>query len=316
MTIEHPAHRLNRCRELALLTVVWGPLAAPMATAQVGADPNGAGTQCTGAPTTAADPTLGIAFDGVSIRPAPPGPSRITYPTDGDGITITNSTLLEIVRWNFNKSALRQDQLKGIPDWFTTDNYEIRVKIAESDIATWQKLDDEARRLVFRKVLADRFKFACHFVDVEVSVYNLVIAKGGLKMKAAKPGEISPWKFHEAGDPSTPYSGRGMTQRQTPDGWITVYQRFDMETFATSDTFAYTAGRPVINKTGLTGVYNFSLDFSYQPLSASLSAEGGAPEPSSPDIFTALKTIGLKLEPGRGKVSHLVVDHIERPSEN
>jgi uncharacterized protein (TIGR03435 family) len=306
---------------LALLTVAWGTLGVPMAFSQTSASPSPAtlpATPPTSATPAAADPTLGITFDVVSIKHTEQGPSRVTNPGDGDGITITNSTLSEIIRWNFNVGTLRGDQIQGAPGWFSSpdENYEIQAKIAESDIATWQKLDDEARRLVFRKVLADRFKFASHFVDVEVPVYNLVIAKGGLKMKEAKPGEISPWKFHEAGDPSTPYSGRGMTQRQTPDGWITVYQRFDMETFATSDTFAYTVGRPVINKTGLTGVYNFSLDFSYQPLSASPSAEGGAPEPSSPDIFTALKTIGLKLEPGRGKVSHLVVDHLERPSED
>jgi uncharacterized protein (TIGR03435 family) len=150
-----------------------------------------------------------------------------------------------------------------------------------------------------------------------VPVYNLVIAKGGLKMKEAKPGEISPWKFHEPGDPSTPYSGPGMTMRMTPNGPLTVFQRFDMPSFAKSDVFVYTVDRPVIDKTGLTGAYNFSLDFSYQRLSAASTADGVASEPSSPDIFTALQQqLGLKLEPARGKVSQFILDHVERPSEN
>jgi uncharacterized protein (TIGR03435 family) len=165
-------------------------------------------------------------------------------------------------------------------------------------------------------VLADRFKFACHFVNVEVPVYNLVIAKGGLKMKEAKPGEISPWKFHAPGDRDTPNAGMGIPTVMTPNGPLAVFQGVDMASFAISNVFAYGVDRPVIDKTGLTGVYNFTLDFSWQQLTAGTS-QAGASEPAGPDIFTALQQqLGLKLEPARGQVSHLVVDHLERPSEN
>ena len=302
-----------------LLATVWIGLTTSFALAQSTAPASSTVTATVAAATPAADPTLGITFDVVSIKHTEQGPSRVTNPSDGDGITITNSTLREIILWNYHVGTLRADQLQGAPGWFSSvdENYEIHAKIAPSDVATWQKLDDEARRLVFRKVLADRFKFACHFVDVEGPVYNLVIAKGGLKMKEAKPGEISPWKFHEPGDPSTPRSGIGMTTRMTPNGPLTVFQGMDMSSFAKSDVFAYTVDRPVIDKTGLTGVYNFELDFSWQQISAAPTPEGVASEPTSPDIFAALQQqLGLKLEPARGPVSHLVVDHIERPSEN
>lgn len=90
-----------------------------------------------------------------------------------------------------------------------------------------------------------------------------------------------------------------------------------MAEFEKSDVFAYTLDRPVIDKTGLTGVYNFELDFSYQPITAAPSQDGVAAEPSSPDIFTALqKQLGLKLEPARGPVQQLIIDHVERPSED
>jgi len=90
-----------------------------------------------------------------------------------------------------------------------------------------------------------------------------------------------------------------------------------MAEFQKSDVFAYTLDRPVIDKTGLTGVYNFTLDFSYQPISAAPDAQGNATEARSPDIFTALqKQLGLKLEPGRGPVQQLIVDSVERPSED
>jgi uncharacterized protein (TIGR03435 family) len=327
LRLERPGHRLHSIWGLLLLAVAWPALAKFPAFAQV-QSPRSAPTAATVAPavkadgatavTPATDPTLGLSFDVVSIKHTGQGSSRVTNPGDGDGITITNSTLREILRWNYNVGTLNRDQIQGAPDWFSSidENYEIHAKVAPSDVATWQKLDDEGRRLVFRKVLAERFKFACHFVDVEVPVYNLVIAKGGLKMKEAKPGEISPWKFHEPGDPSKPLSGIGMTTRMTPSGPLTVFQRMDMTSFARSDVFLYTTGRPVIDKTGLTGVYNFTLDFSWQQISASPSP-AGASEPTSPDIFTALQQqLGLKLEPARGLVSHLVVDHIERPSDN
>jgi uncharacterized protein (TIGR03435 family) len=109
-----------------------------------------------------------------------------------------------------------------------TDRYDIRAKVAAEDVDAWHKLNEEARRLMLRTVLAERLKFACHFADNEVPVYNLVIAKGGLKMTEAKPDEISPWHFHAPGDPSTAYSGPGMTMRDTPNGPLTVFQRMDM----------------------------------------------------------------------------------------
>jgi uncharacterized protein (TIGR03435 family) len=107
-----------------------------------------------------------------------------------------------------------------------------------------------------------------------------------------------------------------MTMRMTPKGPLTVFQRLDMPSFAKSDVFASNVDRPVIDKTGLTGVYNFVLDYSPQLHSA--GQEGVASEPTGrPDIITAIqKQLGLKLEPGRGLVQQLIVDHVERPSEN
>jgi uncharacterized protein (TIGR03435 family) len=326
MTIEHPAHGLNRCRELALLTVAWGTLAAPMAIAQVGADPNAAGTQCESAPTTSADSSMGISFDVVSIKPnnnpSPKGGYGVTLPPDGDSININFFTSEDIVQWAYHLvNAWKNDQYEGAPKWFATDRYDIRAKVAASDVAAWRKLDKEARRHVLRKVLAERFHFACHFAVAENQpVYNLVVAKGGLKIKEAKPGVISPWKFHVAGDPSTPYSGPGITMRASPDRpnhWIYVFQQLDMTSLINSDLFLGVVDRPVIDKTGLTGAYNYSLDFNRRPLSADAKPEGEASEPDSPDIFTALQQqVGLKLEAGRGPVRHLVIDHIERPSED
>jgi uncharacterized protein (TIGR03435 family) len=263
---------------------------------------------------------MGIAFDVVSIKPTTLGPSKVTDPPAGDGILIEHSTLLEMVRWNFNMSSLREDQLERVPAWFATDNYEVRAKVSGGDIAAWQKLTEGARRLVFRKLLVEQFKFAWHFADVEAPVYNMVVAKGGLKIKEAGPDDVSPYAFKTAdgalneNGTRVAYKGPGITSRPSPaGGWMTVTQQIHMSSFA-KNYLSSLAGRPVADKTGLTGAYNFSLDFADDrtPVAA---ADAG--EPAKPDLFTALQEqLGLKLEPAKGSISHMVVDHVERPAEN
>jgi uncharacterized protein (TIGR03435 family) len=271
------------------------------------------------ASTATADPTLGITFDVVSIKPSGPQSSYYGVRTlpEGDTLSADSFTVDDMVRWAYHLGhRWGEPEHPNVPKWYSTDRYDIRAKVAGPDVDAWHRLNEEGRRLVLRKVLAERFKLACHFEDVEGPVYNLVIAKGGLKMTEAKPGEVSPYHFHSLGDPSMAYTGPGMTMRDTPNGPLTVFQRMDMTEFVKSDVFAYTLDRQVIDKTGLTGVYNFSLDFSYRPISEPPAAEG-ASEPTGPDIFTALqKQLGLKLESANGAVRTLIIDYVERPSED
>ena len=261
----------------------------------------------------APDPTHGITFDVVSIRKAPEGQSHIVNPVDGDGITIDNSTLLEILRWNFNNSSLRENQLQGAPPWVATQNYAIRAKVAEADIPVWKTLGEGGHRLVFRKLLQERFKLAWRNATVDQPIYNLVVAKGGPKFKAVGPDEVSPYAFKVDG---APYKGTGVTMRPSPGGGaMWVMQQAHMSSFA-KNFLSEQVGRQVVDKTGLTGAYNFTLDYAWQGMSAA-SPDAGASEPSKPDIFTALQEqLGLKLEPARGPVGILVFDHVEQPEED
>ena len=224
------------------LVFALAPLSALAQTTAPASAPAAPPPAATTAATPPADPTLGITFDTVSIRPTVPGPSHITNPLDGDGITVENSTLFEIVRWNFNKSSLRQDQLQGVPDWFYTDNYEIHAKVADSDVAAWQKIGEGGHRMVFRKMLADRFKAAWHFADIDSPVYNLVIDKHGLKIEEAKPGEGSPF-FKTAAKTGScglnldgtvmSQTGAALTMCPAPDGYpMYVFQQQHLSSFA------------------------------------------------------------------------------------
>jgi uncharacterized protein (TIGR03435 family) len=239
----------------------------------------------------------------------------LTDPPNGDGITIENYNLDDIIRWDFNLGfAWRDDQLQGTPKWFTTDDFVIQAKVADSDVAAWQKLDDAARRLVFRKVLVERFKLACHFVDVDQPVYNLVIAKGGPKMKEATPDDIKRFtgqfcilpdyfgvKVCLLGKPGSEPGSDGL-------GFLGITMKTFADQYLTHDT-----GRTVLDKTGLTAAYTFILVQS----ATSPDDSGSASEPAGPSLFTALpEQLGLKLEPARGPVPILVIDHLERPSQN
>ena len=290
-------------------------LAASTAVAQVATPTAPDFDRTCAAPAPANDPTHGITFAAVSIRPLEPKRGHLTDPPNGDGITIENYNLDDIIRWDFNLGfAWRDDQLQGTPKWFTTDDFVIQAKVADSDVAAWQKLDDAARRLVFRKVLVERFKLACHFVDVDQPVYNLVIAKGGPKMKEATPDDIKRFtgqfcilpdyfgvKVCLLGKPGSEPGSDGL-------GFLGITMKTFADQYLTHDT-----GRTVLDKTGLTAAYTFILVQS----ATSPDDSGSASEPAGPSLFTALpEQLGLKLEPARGPVPILVIDHLERPSQN
>ena len=290
-------------------------LAASTAVAQVATPTAPDFDRTCAAPAPANDPTHGITFAAVSIRPIEPKGGHLTDPPNGDGITIENYNLDDIIRWDFNLGfAWRDDQLQGTPKWFTTDDFVIQAKVADSDVAAWQKLDDAARRLVFRKVLVERFKLACHFVDVDQPVYNLVIAKGGPKMKEATPDDIKRFtgqfcilpdyfgvKVCLLGKPGSEPGSDGL-------GFLGITMKTFADQYLTHDT-----GRTVLDKTGLTAAYTFIL----VQTATSTDESGSASEPAGPSLFTALpEQLGLKLEPARGPVPILVIDHIEHPTQN
>jgi uncharacterized protein (TIGR03435 family) len=306
-------------RGLALLTVFV--LATFTAVAQVAAPAAPDFDRTCAAPAPADDPTHGITFDAVSIRPIEPYGGHLTNPPDGDGITIKNYNLDDIIRWDFNLGfAWRDDQLQGTPKWYSTDEFVIQAKVADPDVAAWQKLDDAARRLVFRKVLVERFKLACHFVDVDRPIYNLVIAKGGLKMKEATPDDIK--RFTGSFCILPDYFGVKVCLLGKPGSALGSdglgFPDISMKTFA-DQYLTKSTGRTVLDRTGLTAAYTFILnDTSPEArLSASPDDSGSASEPAAPSLFTALpEQLGLKLEPGMAPVPVLVVDHLEHPAEN
>jgi uncharacterized protein (TIGR03435 family) len=263
---------------------------------------------------SATDPTNGIRFDAVSIRPvAENHHGGLTNPPNGDGLILENSTLNDLIRWDFDLgNGWDADRIQGTPKWFTTDNYDIRAKVAASDVAAWQKLNETARRLVFREVLLERFRLACHFADEERPVFNLVVAKSGLKIHQSTSEDLKPFEGKIYLSPQifgVKVYGLGDSTWGFPEITLKLF----------ADNFlSRQSGRIVIDKTDLPGTYTFTLRWVGVYSDAGKSTDDGSTTaPTAPILYTALQEqLGLKLEPAKSLVPVLVIDHIERPSEN
>jgi uncharacterized protein (TIGR03435 family) len=257
-------------------------------------------------------------FDVVSVRQNKSGSKEMTRQSsaDTDGITMTNVPLFLIVfyAYHINDANLAT----GIPDWAMTERYDVIAKVAPSDVSAYQKLTNTQRGQMVQKVLADRFKLQTHRETKDRPVYALVIAKGGIKMKEAKPGDTYP----NGVKPSPNGFVHGATIFATGPGQLTG-QGASMADLALtlSNRNQESFGRIVVDKTGLAGKYDFTLQIAPDQTGAKPDGADGqqeaTPGTTGPSIFTALQEqLGLKLESATAPTEYLVIDHIERPSEN
>jgi uncharacterized protein (TIGR03435 family) len=154
---------------------------------------------------------------------------------------------------------------------------------------------------MLKSVLTDRFKLKAHVETKELPVYDLVIFKGGPKLQEAKQDRTD-------GAPAVPHNS-----------WMgTSPGRFNGQAVRLSaliEVLSHELHRTIIDKTGLTGEYDFKLK--YTPDEGPPPMLNGQPDTSEPSIFTALEEqLGLKLNPAKGPVDTLIVDHVEQPTEN
>jgi uncharacterized protein (TIGR03435 family) len=224
---------------------------------------------------------------------------------DSDGITMANVPLFLIVffAYHINDANLAT----GIPDWAMTERYDVIAKVAPSDVLAYQKLTSVQRGQMMQRVLADRFKLQAHRETKDRPVYALVIAKDGIKMKEAKPGDTYPSGVKPNGNGFV----HGATIFTTGPGQLTAQGASMADlALALSNLGQESLGRIVVDKTGLTGKYDFTLN-------GTDGQQEVAPDSSGSSIFTALQEqLGLKLQPATAPTEYLVIDHIERPSEN
>jgi uncharacterized protein (TIGR03435 family) len=194
----------------------------------------------------------------------------------------------------------------GFPAWLSQERYDIAARVAEADLAEWQKpaRQTEMLRAMLQTMLADRCKLAVHRELKDAPVYYLTVGKDGPKFKQAEVADVYP-----VGE-NPRYPGGGVVEF---DGHAQRFSHAPMTLLASYLTNMNLGGRPVQDRTGLAGRYDFALQWGWT------GGLGGAPGEASdpgPSLFSAVAALGLKLVPANGQVETLVLDHVERPSEN
>ena len=262
-------------------------------------------------------------FDVVSIKPCKPG-----VPKGGDSspgrlsigcrlLADTDNTGLIQVAYNRyaggRMNSFRIIPIEGGPDWIHSEAFEID---ARSD---GQPTVQMMQGPMMQAILEDRFKLKIHRETRQGPVYEIALGKGSPKLKAFQAGSCI---VVVAGGPAPRLANgqRYCRNMVNPRGAV------DMEggtLSALAGLLGMALDRPVIDKTGITSPFEIHLVFSPEDAAAPRPAvaDPGAPNavqvPDAPGIFEAIQEqLGLKLVPAKGPVDVLVIDHVERPSEN
>lgn len=222
--------------------------------------------------------------------------------------TATNVPLQVLIALAYR---IKEFQVSGAPAWLTSERYDIEAK-TEGDLAFQASLP------MIQTLLEDRLQFKFHRETREQPIYALVVAKAG-KLHEAE-GECGP---RPDTPPPPPEPGKLPT---APCGGFFLFPgRLSGQKVAITqllDSLSRLTGRVVLDKTNLTGKYDIHLD--YTPEQGQFQGPPGGPlpglpptDPNGPSLFTALQEqLGLKLESQKGPVEMLVIDHVERPSDN
>jgi len=280
-------------------------------TSTPGGTPTAAGSTAVPAVVTTA-PGKPYAFDVISIRQNKTPPTREVVAEDGataDGYRSHQTLLLSLVTAYVPQvggaAFYSFDQIKGIPDWLVSQRYDVDARIAEQDRAEWQKPDAQKRMLqsMLQAMLGDRCKLVVHREVKETQVSSLAVARGGPKFKDTDPAAEHP------GGQKLPFGGVIVLHGE--DG-MSFYDT-SMGSLASFLSSLANQGRPVQDKTGLAGRYDFTLKFGKQSEAAE---DTDSQTPLREMILTGLSNLGLKLDAEKGQVETLVIDHMERPSED
>jgi uncharacterized protein (TIGR03435 family) len=202
--------------------------------------------------------------------------------------------------------------ISGGPAWINADRYDVNAK------PEGPQSEEMMNGPMMQALLEDRLKLKIHRETREIPVYALTVAKGGIKLKPFKEGSCTPIDFTkltmetlDSRVPGVNYCrnvARLTGGIETYDVQGTSLDEFSIIEFGRMD-------RPVLNRTGLTGLFDIHLEFA--PGATDPDGALGAFDPVGPSIFAALQQqLGLKLEPTKGPREFIVIDHVEKPSEN
>ena len=258
---------------------------------------------------TSADP----AFEVASVKPNKSGDGRVMLGLQPGGrFNATNVPLRMLLRQAFN---VQEFQLVGGPDWIGSDRFDVVAKAPEGG-----EFNADAMRPMLRSLLVERFKLAFHNETREMPIYAL--------MKARADGRLGPNLAPAAVDCAAMRGRRGGGPPPAPPqpgqkmecGFMIGPGRMNaggMPMSQLAQSLSPQVGRIVLDKTELTGNYDFEMTYASEGLAGPPPLLNGGPppvDPNAPTLFTALQEqLGLKLDSQRGAVDVVVIDSVEQP---
>jgi uncharacterized protein (TIGR03435 family) len=262
-------------------------------------------------------------FEVASIKPSAPGATeqaKLGIRIDGAQVNCTSLNLKDYIGM---AAKMKLYQISG-PEWLGGERFDINAKLPEGATG------DQVPAMIMA-LLEERFQMKSHRETKELPVYALIVGKGGLKLTESPTdtatGPNEPVAVSAAGAQSGVTVNLGKGSYFSVAGNKLEAKKVTTATFA--DSLARFVDRPILDLTGLTGTYDFSLEVSPEDymgmiVRSALSAGVQLPpqamralEASGDTLFSAIEKLGLKLEPRKGPVEILVIDHMERkPTEN
>lgn len=252
-------------------------------------------------------------FDVASVKQNKSGDARTGGQLSGARFSMLNETLVRLIGEAYaTPFALPRHEIVGGPNWIDADRFDVQG-VAEAPLTR------ERAQLMLRALLAERFRLAVHHETRELPVYNLVkVRSDGRLGEKLRRSDIDCAALRAGGatSPAAPSGprpcvmgfGRGTLSAKA----MTISQLADMG-------LARVVNRPVVDRTGLEGAYDWTLQWTPDQPRANQPDPGTSAQvdPDRPSIFAAIQEqLGLKLESAKGPVNVLVIDHVERPTED
>jgi uncharacterized protein (TIGR03435 family) len=223
----------------------------------------------------------------------------MSWQMTADGLSLVNLTLEQMIcsAWD-----MKPYQISGLSDWMKTSRFDLTAKVSGEDVAAYKKLSVGQRREMLQKLLTERFQMKVHTETKMLPVYELVVGKGGSKLKATTAMEPSSEEERRA----NPEKYKKGSMMMGPG----MFEAFGVPVRGLSSQLGNALGKPVEDKTGLTGLYDISLHFRPE------EGESGG-DVDAPSVFSAVEEqLGLKLVSAKGPVETLVVERAGKPEGN
>jgi uncharacterized protein (TIGR03435 family) len=272
-------------------------------------------------------------FDVASIHRSEPGaflkPNMVLNsedtPVPPGGLFVADFPLQIFIEfaWKIMPSHEQEDaMLARLPRWVATDHFVIRAQFAGNPTK-------DQIRLMTQSLLADRFRLTVHFEDRDVPVFALVLDRQGKVGPRIRPHNEGPSCSQtltvpaDRTSPSVPPGGflSQCGRVQAIDGanhtMLVGARNITLDHLAGYLSDFDDQGRPIVDQTGLSGSWDFSLNWLPDRGGSSPAGPVQFPDADGPSLFEALKDqLGLKLEPTKASIPVLVIDHVEQPSAN